>query len=88
MITAEINIGYELSLMVPVRRVNNMQRKITQIAISNVKNTFRTQCDYIVIALCNDGSIWEAPDGVSWQRLPDIPARETMEPQPLWEQAG
>ena len=58
--------------------VNSPVRKIVQIAISNVLNHEYMES---MIALCNDGSLWQRNIGISgsqskggeWFRLNDIP---------------
>ena len=45
-------------------------RVITQIAVSSCEESVD-----VVYALCNDGTVWEQPQGCSrkWDRLPRIP---------------
>jgi len=48
-------------------------RKVVQISVSGVANTSNTQSDYIVVALCDDGTVWEMLGTHPWQQLPAIP---------------
>lgn len=51
-----------------------MTRKIIQICTSGVENTQATQADFILTALCNDGTIWSRFGHQSnWLRVEDIP---------------
>lgn len=51
-----------------------MTRKIIQICTSGVENTQATQSDFILTALCNDGTIWNRFGHQSnWLRVEDIP---------------
>ena len=55
-----------------------MKRKIIQISCSGVDNVSSTQCSFIIIALCDDNTIWELDNNTSprmpkWIKLPDIP---------------
>lgn len=36
---------------------------IIQVSTSSVENNQSTQCNYIVTALCSDGTLWEKRDG-------------------------
>lgn len=49
------------------------ERKVVQITSTSVENTYATQCNYIVHALCSDGSIYELADTREWMKLPAIP---------------
>ena len=51
-------------------------RKIIQIAVSGVENTASTQCNYIVVALCDDGTVWETSASFPWQQYQPIPQDE------------
>lgn len=51
-------------------------RKIIQISCSGVDNVSSTQCSFIIIALCNDGTVWQRDnntDDPHWCKLEDIP---------------
>lgn len=49
-------------------------RKIIQISSMGVENVYETQCDYVIIALCNDGTVWEIRNTSSeWIQLPSLP---------------
>ena len=53
-----------------------MKRKIIQVSCSGVDNVSSTQCSFIVIALCNDGTVWQMDNNTNspfWFKLPDIP---------------
>lgn len=55
-----------------------MKRKIIQIATAGVNNTRRTQCDYIIIALCDDGTVWQyQPYTQEWEQTIAIPQPTT-----------
>jgi len=50
-------------------------RKIIQISCSGVDNVSSTQCSFIVVALCDDGSVWQLDnntDNMKWIELPKI----------------
>ena len=56
-------------------------RKILQIAAMGVENNHGTQCNAIVLALCDDGTLWEIRDNTSqpaWCQYPQIPQDETL----------
>lgn len=49
-------------------------RKIIQISTCGVENTMGTQCNYITIALCDDGTVWLNRNVDNhWESLPEIP---------------
>jgi len=51
-----------------------MKRKPIQITSTQCNNTPSTQAEYITIALCNDGTIWELRNNATeWIQLPEIP---------------
>jgi len=51
-----------------------MARRIVQIAACGVDNVSSTQCVYMVLALCDDGTLWEQRNTSSaWQCLSPIP---------------
>lgn len=53
-----------------------------QIAAFGVKRTERTQTNYVVVALCDDGTIWEYGDERgAWQKYDPIP----QDPEPKSE---
>ena len=50
------------------------ERKAIQISTTNVENTQSTQCNFIVVALCNDNSVWVLRNtDDKWFELPKIP---------------
>jgi hypothetical protein len=54
-------------------------RKIIQVSSSGVDCNISTQCSHILIALCDDGTVWELPNSGQtrgWNRLPGIPQDE------------
>ena len=53
------------------------KRKIIQICSAGVKQTNWTQCDYILTALCNDGTIWVWDFKHPWNQIDPIPQDET-----------
>jgi len=60
-----------------------MTRKIIQICTSGVENTQATQADFILTALCNDGTIWNRFGHQSnWLRVEDIPQDIRRSDQP------
>lgn len=70
-----------------------MTRKIIQICTSGVENTQGTQADFILTALCNDGTIWNRFGHQSnWLRVEDIPQdilrRDIPETPPTTTQKG
>lgn len=51
-------------------------RKIIQICTTGVENVISTQCNQVIVALCNDGTVWEIRDNTEtpfWALLPEIP---------------
>lgn len=51
-----------------------MTRKIIQICVAGCENTQNTQTDFIMTALCNDGTVWNRFGHQSnWLRIEDIP---------------
>ncbi len=49
-------------------------RKIIQISSAGIKNTAKTQTNYLLTALCNDGTVWCIDDDFSiWRKIIDIP---------------
>lgn len=70
-----------------------MTRKIIQICTTGCDNTQQTQADFILTALCNDGTIWNKFGHQSnWLKVEDIPqdVREKVyrSPPPTTEQRG
>lgn len=60
-----------------------MTRKIIQICTTGCDNTQQTQTDFILTALCNDGTIWNRFGHQSnWLRVEDIPQDLRREPYP------
>jgi hypothetical protein len=52
-------------------------RKVVQLSVTGVANTVSTQCNWVCVALCEDGSMWvnrQCDD--EWGVLPPIPARK------------
>jgi len=53
-----------------------MERKPIQISAAGVENTSSTQCNLVLFALCDDGTIWELRDNTAnpaWHKLPAVP---------------
>ncbi len=44
--------------------------KIIQIAMAGHANTSGTQCDWTLIALCDDGRLWEMRSTGGWCEIP------------------
>ena len=44
-------------------------RRVIQIATAGVRNTCSTQCDWVLYALCDDGSVWEMPSTQGWTHI-------------------
>lgn len=70
-----------------------MTRKIIQICTSGVDNTQATQAEFVLTALCNDGTIWNKFGHQSnWLRVEDIPQdilrRDIPEAPPTTTQKG
>ena len=58
----------------PTRKV---PRRIVQVAIAGVAETWMTQCEAIVLALADDGSLWSTTNrDVPWSAFPPLPDRE------------
>lgn len=50
------------------------ERKIVQLCATATENTSRTQCNWLLFALCDDQSVWAMPSGqCKWERLETIP---------------
>jgi len=47
--------------------------KVIQITSTAVANTASTQCDYILHALTDEGSIWEMRATYGWVEVPGLP---------------
>lgn len=59
-------------------------RKIIQISTTNVENTASTQCNYISVALCDDGTVWTLADtGNDRYKYPNIPQDDKNVTPPL-----
>jgi len=54
-----------------------MSRKIIQIAVTNSAPSTQNNSYDLIVALCDDGSVWEIISGIGlarqWQKIPDIP---------------
>lgn len=49
-------------------------RKVIVLSVVGVANNATTQCNYIRIALCDDGTMWESDDRHSdWAPIKPIP---------------
>lgn len=57
-----------------------MMRKPIQIHAIIGPDTVQWQGSMLVMALCDDGSIWERWNDGSWTRLPDIPQDDRPTP--------
>jgi hypothetical protein len=44
--------------------------KIIQIAIAGHNNTSQTQCEWTLIALCDDGRLWGMSNTGHWAEIP------------------
>jgi len=52
----------------------NNTRKPVQVAVTRMDNSYMTQCNYIIVTLCDDGTVWEMADTrPEWRQLPEIP---------------
>ncbi len=61
-----------------------MKRKVAQISTTSVKNTYETQCDFIITALCSDGSMWiRYGNKPEWNRIEAVPDFEGSSPTHL-----
>lgn len=60
-----------------------MTRKIIQICVTGVENVQETQCNFVMTALCNDGTIWNRFGHQSnWLKVEPIPQDLRREPYP------
>lgn len=60
-----------------------MTRKIIQISVTGVENVQETQCNFVMTALCNDGTIWNRFGHQSnWLKVESIPQDLRREPYP------
>jgi len=51
-----------------------MKRKIIQISSCGVVNNMGTQSNFVIIALCSDGTVWQNRDTSGmWEHLESIP---------------
>ena len=54
-------------------------RKIVQVSVSRVENSMLCQFNYIIVAICSDGTCWKITDSdlrdenPEWDKLPAIP---------------
>lgn len=60
-----------------------MNRKIIQISNCGVANNQSTQCNYVTVALCDDGTVWENRDSDGhWREYAQIPQYEIKYDRP------
>jgi hypothetical protein len=53
---------------------NNVGRQVVSISVSDMGNASSTQYEYMIVAACDDGSIWLIRNRDSeWFELPPIP---------------
>lgn len=53
-----------------------MSRAIIQISVTDVRNVISTQCNVMVVALCDDGTVWDIQADSRhpiWRPFPSIP---------------
>lgn len=49
-------------------------RRVISVSVTGVGNNSATQCNYVRLALCDDGSMWESDDThPEWQPVRPIP---------------
>lgn len=49
-------------------------RRIIAISVAGVENNSGTQCNFVTVVLCNDGSVFEMRDNHDdWHEYPPIP---------------
>lgn len=52
----------------------NMNRQIIQIAVAGTIENSMTQAEALIVALCNDGTVWSTTNRNSdWMKFPSIP---------------
>ena len=44
--------------------------KIVQICVTGVENTANTQCNYVIVALDENGRVWEMSNTWGWHEVP------------------
>jgi len=57
-------------------------RQIVAISVAGVENTAGTQCNYVTVVLCNDGSVFEMRNTgqLTWYEYPPIPQPNQNQP--------
>lgn len=56
----------------PIQRAP--RRRVIQIAVTGVQENASTQCEMMLHALCDDGSIWWRDNrGSGWVQISDVP---------------
>ena len=50
-------------------------RRIVQVAIAGVTENAATQCEALIVARCDDGTVWlRGNRGTTrWEQIPDVP---------------
>jgi hypothetical protein len=52
-------------------------RKIVQVSMCPVPNTNSTQCNALIVVLCDDGTLWQSDDRhPEWMPLNPIPQED------------
>ena len=52
-------------------------RRVVYLHVASVANNSSTQCNYVRVALCNDGTMWESDDThPEWILLKPIPQEQ------------
>ncbi len=50
-------------------------RKVVSVAVAGVEQNVFTQCEVLIVALCDDGTLWCADNrGWKWEQMPVIPS--------------
>jgi hypothetical protein len=59
-----------------------IKRRIVSLSATGVTPNCTTQCNYVVVAVCDDGTAWQMTDASRyWTQLPEIPPRKVALPQ-------
>lgn len=66
-----------------------MTRKIIQICVTGVENVQETQCNFVMTALCDDGTVWNrfghSSNWLKIEAIPQDPKKDYPPPPPTTE---
>jgi hypothetical protein len=59
-----------------------IKRRIVSVSATGVTANCTTQCNYLIVAVCDDGTAWQMTDTQRyWTPLPEIPPRKADTPK-------